>query len=148
MAIGSHECIRHAMAVHGMLRMSGWVAGRCSPTFPISPRFGFASAVRVWFPCGVRSQRHESQAFLHRRGLPFSTTSEELGTLTVVTDRDTGHSHGFGFTEMTTSEATDEVINPVARRADAARRGVQAGQLVRQQRSHRAVPGLAAHDTH
>jgi RNA recognition motif-containing protein len=53
-------------------------------------------------------------------GLPFSTSTEELralfdqvsgvDTVTVVTDRDTGQSRGFGFAEMATSEAADEAI--------------------------------------
>ena len=53
-------------------------------------------------------------------GLPFGTSTEELRTLlnqvdgvesvTVVTDRDTGQSRGFGFAEMATSEAADEAI--------------------------------------
>ena len=54
-------------------------------------------------------------------GLPFSTSNEQLRALfaetgevasvTVVTDRDTGHSRGFGFVEMATPEAADEAIN-------------------------------------
>jgi RNA recognition motif-containing protein len=53
-------------------------------------------------------------------GLPFSTSTEELRELfnqvdgvdnvTVVTDRDTGQSRGFGFAEMATSEAANEAI--------------------------------------
>ena len=53
-------------------------------------------------------------------GLPFSTSTEELRELfnqvegvdnvTVVTDRDSGQSRGFGFAEMATSEAADEAI--------------------------------------
>ena len=53
-------------------------------------------------------------------GLPFGTSTEELRTLlnqvdgvesvTVVTDRGTGQSRGFGFAEMATSEAADEAI--------------------------------------
>jgi RNA recognition motif-containing protein len=53
-------------------------------------------------------------------GLPFGTSTEELRELfnqihgvdnvTVVTDRDTGQSRGFGFAEMATSEAADEAI--------------------------------------
>jgi RNA recognition motif-containing protein len=53
-------------------------------------------------------------------GLPFSTSTEELRVLfdqvqgvdnvSVVTDRDTGQSRGFGFAEMATSEAADEAI--------------------------------------
>jgi RNA recognition motif-containing protein len=53
-------------------------------------------------------------------GLPFSTSSEELRDLfnavdgvdnvTVVTDRDTGQSRGFGFAEMASSAAADEAI--------------------------------------
>jgi RNA recognition motif-containing protein len=53
-------------------------------------------------------------------GLPFSTSTEELRELfnqvggvdnvTVVTDRDTGQSRGFGFAEMATSDAADEAI--------------------------------------
>jgi RNA recognition motif-containing protein len=53
-------------------------------------------------------------------GLPFSTSSEALRelfsqvqgvqTVTVVTDRDTGQSRGFGFVEMETSEAADAAV--------------------------------------
>ena len=53
-------------------------------------------------------------------GLPFSTTTEALRelfnqvegveTVTVVTDRDTGQSRGFGFVEMATSEAADAAV--------------------------------------
>ena len=53
-------------------------------------------------------------------GLPFSTSSEELGQLfnqvegvesvEVIKDRDTGQSRGFGFAQMSTSEAADEAI--------------------------------------
>ena len=53
-------------------------------------------------------------------GLPFNTSTEELRALfnqvegvddvTVVTDRDTGRSRGFGFAEMATVEAANEAI--------------------------------------
>ena len=53
-------------------------------------------------------------------GLPFSTSTEELSQLfnqvpgvenvAIATDRDTGRSRGFGFVEMTTSEAADEAV--------------------------------------
>jgi RNA recognition motif-containing protein len=53
-------------------------------------------------------------------GLPFSTSTEELRELfrqvdgvdnvTVVTDRDTGQSRGFGFVEMATTEAANEAV--------------------------------------
>lgn len=53
-------------------------------------------------------------------GLPFSTSTEELGQLfgqvsgvenvAIVTDRDTGQSRGFGFVEMATAEAADEAV--------------------------------------
>jgi len=53
-------------------------------------------------------------------GLPFTTSTEELRQLfnqiegvdnvTVVTDRDTGRSRGFGFAEMANSEAANEAI--------------------------------------
>ena len=53
-------------------------------------------------------------------GLPFSTSTEELGQLfnqvdgvesvQVVTDRDTGQSRGFAFVEMATSEAADQAV--------------------------------------
>ena len=53
-------------------------------------------------------------------GLPFTTSTEELRKLfnqiegvdniTVVTDRDTGRSRGFGFAEMASSEAANEAI--------------------------------------
>jgi RNA recognition motif-containing protein len=53
-------------------------------------------------------------------GLPFGTSSEALRelfnqvegveTVTVVTDRDTGRSRGFGFVEMATSEAADAAV--------------------------------------
>ncbi|OLC15505.1 MAG: RNA-binding protein [Candidatus Rokubacteria bacterium 13_1_40CM_69_27] len=53
-------------------------------------------------------------------GLSFSTSSERLRELfaqagavesaTVVTDRDTGRSRGFGFVEMATSEEADAAV--------------------------------------
>jgi cold-inducible RNA-binding protein len=53
-------------------------------------------------------------------GLAFSTSTEELGELfnqvagvqsvSVVTDRDTGRSRGFGFVEMSSSESADEAV--------------------------------------
>jgi RNA recognition motif-containing protein len=53
-------------------------------------------------------------------GLPFGTSSEALRelfnqvegveTVTVVTDRDTGRSRGFGFVEMSTNEAADAAV--------------------------------------
>jgi RNA recognition motif-containing protein len=53
-------------------------------------------------------------------GLPFSTSTEELRELfrqvegvdnvTVVTDRDTGQSRGFGFVEMASTEAASEAV--------------------------------------
>jgi len=53
-------------------------------------------------------------------GLPFTTSTEELRQLfneidgvddvTVVTDRDTGRSRGFGFAEMASPEAANEAI--------------------------------------
>ena len=53
-------------------------------------------------------------------GLPFSTSTEELRQLfnqvegvesvSVVTDRDTGQSRGFGFAEMASAEAANEAI--------------------------------------
>ena len=53
-------------------------------------------------------------------GLPFSTSSEELGQLfnqvqgvesvEVITDRDTGQSRGFAFVQMASSEAADEAV--------------------------------------
>ena len=53
-------------------------------------------------------------------GLPFSTSTDELGELfkqipgvenvAIVTDRDTGQSRGFGFVEMATSEAADQAV--------------------------------------
>ena len=54
-------------------------------------------------------------------GLPFSTSTEELGQLfgqvtgveniAIVTDRDTGQSRGFGFVEMATNEEAEQAIN-------------------------------------
>ena len=54
-------------------------------------------------------------------GLPFSTSTEALRELfsqlegvenvTVVTDRDTGQSRGFGFVEMATSEDAEQAIS-------------------------------------
>jgi len=53
-------------------------------------------------------------------GLPFSTSTEELGQLfkqvdgfesvEVITDRDTGRSRGFAFVQMATSEAADAAV--------------------------------------
>lgn len=53
-------------------------------------------------------------------GLSFSTSSERLREIfaeagvvesaTVVTDRDTGQSRGFGFVEMATPEAADAAV--------------------------------------
>ena len=53
-------------------------------------------------------------------GLPFSTSTEELGqlfnqvagveTVEVITDRDTGQSRGFAFVQMATSEAADQAV--------------------------------------
>jgi RNA recognition motif-containing protein len=53
-------------------------------------------------------------------GLPFSTSTEELGQLfkqvegvesvEVITDRDTGQSRGFAFVQMASSEAADEAV--------------------------------------
>jgi RNA-binding proteins (RRM domain) len=57
---------------------------------------------------------------LYIGGLPFSTSTEELGQLfsqvpgvenvAIVTDRDTGQSRGFGFVEMDTPEAANEAV--------------------------------------
>jgi RNA recognition motif-containing protein len=54
-------------------------------------------------------------------GLPYSTTSEELrqhfgragavASATVVTDRFTGQSRGFGFVEMSTEAETETAIS-------------------------------------
>ena len=53
-------------------------------------------------------------------GLAFSTSTERLREVfgaagqvesaAVVTDRDTGHSRGFGFVEMATAEEADQAI--------------------------------------
>ena len=53
--------------------------------------------------------------------LPFSVTSEELAqhfgqvgtceSATVVTDRDSGRSRGFGFVEMSSAEEAEQAIN-------------------------------------
>jgi|SRR5690242_16364610 RNA recognition motif-containing protein len=53
-------------------------------------------------------------------GLPFSTSTEELGQLfkqvegvesvEVITDRDTGQSRGFAFVQMASSEAADQAV--------------------------------------
>jgi cold-inducible RNA-binding protein len=54
-------------------------------------------------------------------GLPFATSNDQLRGLfteygevvsaTVVTDRDTGRSRGFGFVEMATPEAAEDAIS-------------------------------------
>lgn len=54
-------------------------------------------------------------------GLPFSTSSDMLRELfgqagsvesaTVVTDRDTGRSRGFGFVEMASTEEADQAVS-------------------------------------
>ena len=54
-------------------------------------------------------------------GLSFSTTTErlretfaaagEVASAAIVTDRDTGHSRGFGFVEMATVEEADQAIS-------------------------------------
>jgi RNA recognition motif-containing protein len=54
-------------------------------------------------------------------GLPFATSNEQLRNLfaecgevasaTVVTDRDTGRSRGFGFVEMATPEDAEQAIS-------------------------------------
>lgn len=53
-------------------------------------------------------------------GLPFSTSTDELGQLfnqvpgvenvAIVTDRDTGQSRGFGFVEMSSSKEAQKAI--------------------------------------
>jgi cold-inducible RNA-binding protein len=53
-------------------------------------------------------------------GLPFSTSTEDLGQLfkqvegvesvEVITDRDTGQSRGFAFVQMASSEAADQAV--------------------------------------
>jgi RNA recognition motif-containing protein len=58
---------------------------------------------------------------LYVGNLPYDTTSEDLarmfegsGTVesaTVITDRDTGRSKGFGFVEMSSREEGEEAIN-------------------------------------
>lgn len=54
-------------------------------------------------------------------GIAFATSAERLReffalvgaveSATVVTDRDTGHSRGFGFVEMATAEDADQVVS-------------------------------------
>lgn len=56
-------------------------------------------------------------------GITFATTSESLRELfaqagnvvsaTVVMDRDTGQSRGFGFVEMSTTEEANQAVQPV-----------------------------------
>ena len=65
-------------------------------------------------------------------GLPFSTSNDQLRDLfaevgevasaTVVTDRDTGRSRGFGFVEMSTNEGAEEAISRFNGRDYAGRR--------------------------
>ena len=59
-------------------------------------------------------------------GLPFSTSTEELRQLfaqvegvdsvTVVTDRDTGQSRGFGFVEMSTADEAQQAVTQLNER--------------------------------
>src|SRR5919197_1603016 len=72
----------------------------------------------AWSSCGVRRGFMSQKVFIG--GLPFTTSTEELGQLfnqvegvesvEVVTDRDTGQSRGFGFAHMATSEAADQAV--------------------------------------
>jgi RNA recognition motif-containing protein len=58
---------------------------------------------------------------LYVGGLPYTTTSESLRqhfgqcgaveSATVITDRDTGQSRGFGFVEMSTTEEAQQAIS-------------------------------------
>src|SRR2546429_8076982 len=73
---------------------------------------------------GAWSAAESGERFMSQKlfigGLPFSTSTEQLGELfnqvdgvqsvEVVTDRDTGQSRGFGFAQMATSQAADEAV--------------------------------------
>src|SRR5437660_9895534 len=67
-----------------------------------------------------RQRRRPMAQKLFIGGLAFSTSTERLREVfatagqvesaAVVTDRDTGHSRGFGFVEMSTTEEADQAI--------------------------------------
>src|SRR6059036_2860213 len=88
-----------------------------------SRRFGSRKSVTsVYSDCFRAVRRSPSMAVkLFVGGLSFSTSNERLReafaavgsveSASVVTDRDTGRSRGFGFVEMATNEEADQAIN-------------------------------------
>jgi len=75
----------------------------------------------VYFGCLVRSSVRREPSSPSVGGLSFSTSNERLReafaatgsveSASVVTDRDTGRSRGFGFVEMATPEEAEQAIS-------------------------------------
>ncbi len=87
----------------------------------LSPQAASRASSGFW-PCTKRKPQKEFVVAikLFVGGLSFSTSSERLreafaavgavDSASVVTDRDSGRSRGFGFVEMTTSEEASEAV--------------------------------------
>src|SRR5438309_2923581 len=102
--------------------MSGAVVGSPGTFLPVRPRPRSPSEFRVV----QRSRKAQVQGALGMAvklfvgGLSFSTSNERLReafaacgaveSASVVTDRDTGRSRGFGFVEMATPEEAEQAI--------------------------------------